>query len=57
MIILDLDQKYSYRSILVYVLLLYDKTNDDQLLKHLKREIIHGMQQVLEETLPTRKEI
>ncbi|EEC69472.1 hypothetical protein OsI_38669 [Oryza sativa Indica Group] len=45
MIILDLDQKYSYRSILVYVLLLYDKTNDDQLLKHLKREIIHGMQQ------------
>lgn len=57
MIILDLDQKYSYRSILVYVLLLYDKTNDDQLLKHLKREIIHSMQQMLEETLPTRKEI
>lgn len=47
MIILDLDQKYSYRSILVYVPLLYDKTNDDQLLKHLKREIIHGMQQVI----------
>lgn len=47
MIILDLDQKYSYRSILVYVLLLYDKTNDDQLLKHLKREIIHSMQQVI----------
>uniref|UniRef100_A0A0E0FD05 DYW domain-containing protein n=1 Tax=Oryza meridionalis TaxID=40149 RepID=A0A0E0FD05_9ORYZ len=39
------DMKYSYRPILVYVLLLYDKTNDDQLLKHLKREIIHGMQQ------------